>query len=140
MSGFFKDDLTVALDEVDRTASRLVTICDDLAAIAVDPDVARRLRELGERHRAALVDFNHARRAAGHTPEVGDPERAHLQSLWMALKSAVSGEAAPDSLLESLNQLDDALRTAVQTALELKPEPLVRDALQRLMREIDRAT
>lgn len=137
MSGFLKDDLTVALDEVDRTASRIVTIYDDLAAIAVDPEVAVQLRDRGQRHRSALVEFNHARRAAGQIPEVADPERAHLQSLWMALQSAVSGEQSRERLEVSLSQLDDELRAAARTAIDLGPEPEVRAALLLLMRELD---
>lgn len=135
MTALFKDDLTVALDEVDRTASRIVTICEDLAAIAVEPDVAVVLRERGERHRTALVAFNQARLAAGQTPEVADPERAHLQSLWMALKSAVSGEASRESLEESLATLDAELRAAVEHARSLGPEPRMREALDRLTSE-----
>ena len=139
MNGFLKDDLTVALDEVDRYASRIVTIYDDLSAIAVEPEVAVSLRARGERHREALTAFNYARRAAGQTPEVGDPERAHLQSLWLVLKSAVSGGDSRQRLADSLRALDDELRHAVRTARNLDPEPAVRDALDRLMRDLDAA-
>lgn len=135
MSGFIKDDLTVALDEVDRIASRIITIFDDLSAIASAPSVAERLRERAEAHRRALVRFNLARRSAGHTPEVADPERAHLQSLWLALKSAVAGEHSEDSLQESLAELDAQLRETVDAAVGLHPEPDILAALQDLRAE-----
>jgi len=137
MSGWLKDDLTVALDEVDRTASRIVTIQEDLGALAVEPDVAARLRERAERHRRALTDFNHARRAAGQIPEVADPERAHLQSLWVALTAAVSGEDSAGRLEQSLSELDDELRAAIRAAREQRPEGAMLEALDRLADELD---
>ena len=138
MNGFLKDDLTVALDEVDRTASRIVTIYEDLSGIAPEPLVADQLRDAGERHRRALVAFNHARRAAGQIPEVADPERAHLQSLWLALRSAVSGEASRVRLDQALDELDEELRRAVAAARALGPEPALRDALDRLAQDLQR--
>lgn len=138
MTGLFKDDLTVALDEVDRTASRIITIYDDLAAIATDPVVGRRLRERGERHRAALVAFNHARTSAGQTPEVADPERAHLQSLWLALKSAVAGDHSEDSLQQSLADLDDELHEAIRSARAQGASPDVEHALDALAEAVRR--
>jgi hypothetical protein len=136
MTGFLKDDLTVALDEVDRCASRIVTIYEDLSAITADPELAVSLRAEGERHREALTAFNHARRDSGQTPEVADPERAHIQSLWLVLKSAVSGEDFRQRLDESLGALDEELRHAIRAAGALEPEPAVRDALERLAREL----
>jgi len=138
MNGFLKDDLTVALDEVDRTASRIVTIYEDLSDLASEPEVAARLRQAGERYRRALVAFNHARRAAGQIPEVADPERAHLQSLWMALRSAVSGEASREHLEHALDELDEELRRAVAAARKLDPDPALRDALARLEQDLCR--
>ena len=138
MTGWLKDDLTVALDEVDRSASRIVTIHDDLAAIATDPGVARRLRERGERHRQALVAFNHARRSAGQTPEVGDPERAHLQSLWLALKAAVAGEHSEERLQQSLADLDEELHAAIRAARQHPLGDSVRRALDGLAAELTR--
>jgi hypothetical protein len=138
MTGFLKDDLTVALDDVDRTASRIVTIYQDLTAIAADPDMSRRLRERGEDHRLALVAFNDARTGAGQTPEVGDPERAHLQALWLALKSAVSTEPSEQQLQQSLTDLDDELRRAVEAARRHHPGPGILDALERLTAALDR--
>ncbi|HEX7038462.1 MAG TPA: hypothetical protein VF210_22045 [Pseudomonadales bacterium] len=132
MTGLFKDDLTVALDEVDRTASRIVTVCSDLAAITPDPEAARRLTAHGERLRQALVEYNRLRRRAGQVPEVGDPERAHLQSLWLALKQAVSGEDAVEQLDAVLRELDGALQQAVAAARAQGPEPELTRALERL--------
>lgn len=137
MAGLLKDDLTVALDDVDRTASRIVTVCGDLAAITLDPEAALRLREHAERLRAALADYNRLRQRAGQVPEVGDPERAHLQSLWLALKQAVSGEDAAEQLETVLGELDGALREAVRTAEALGPEKPIDDALQRLLEAAD---
>lgn len=138
MSGFLKDDLTVALDEVDRIASRIITIYDDLSAIASDPGVSRRLSERGEAHRRALVAFNRARRDAGQVPEVGDPERAHLQSLWLALKSAVAGEHSEERLQTALAELDDQLHTAIRAVRELEPEAGVLQALEQLTAAVQR--
>lgn len=132
MTGLFKDDLTVALDEVDRTASRIVTVCNDLAAITPDPEAAQRLAEHGERLRQALAEYNRLRRRAGQVPEVGDPERAHLQSLWLALKQAVSGEHAVEQLDAVLRELGDALEQAVAAARAQEPEPALVEALERL--------
>lgn len=131
MSGLFKDDLTVALDEVDRTASRILTIYHDLAGLTDHVDRAERLQREGERLRQALTRFNDARRAAGQVPEVADPERAHLQSLWLALKSAVSG-GSEQQLDESLKALRDELAGAVAAARALRPPPGVDAALRRL--------
>ncbi len=109
MSGLLKDDLTVALDEVDRIASRIATIYDDLATLAPEPELARRLRERGDARRRALVAFNEARRSAGQTPEVGDPERAHLHSLWLRLEAAVTGSRRDEHLEHALDALDERL-------------------------------
>lgn len=138
MNGFLKDDLTVALDEVDRIASRIVTIYEDLSVIASDPGVSRRLSERGEAHRRALVGFNRARSAAGQIPEVGDPERAHLQSLWLALKSAVAGEHSEERLQSALAELDDQLCAAIQTARAFEPPAAVGNALEDLTAQLQR--
>jgi hypothetical protein len=139
MSGLLKDDLTVALDDVDRTASRIVTIYDDLSAIAIDLELSRRLREGAEQRRRALVAFNHARRTAGQTPEVGDPERAHLQFLWLALKSAVSGKSSAQALQVSLAELDAELQRVIDAARNLHPEPPLPSALNALAAQVEPA-
>lgn len=132
MTRFLKDHLTVALDEVDRTASRIVTIYQDLAAVAASTEVADRLERRAAGHRRALRDFNRARTADGQTPEVGDPERAHLHSLWLALKSAVAGDHSEARLTESLARLDAELRRVVAEARSAGPPPAVAEALDRL--------
>lgn len=132
MDGILKDDLTVALDEVDRTASRIVTIYQDLAGLADDPALADRFEQEAARRRQALTAFNRERRAAGQTPEVADPERAHLASLWFTLKAAVAGERAREQMERSLAELDERLAEAVRGALALSPPAAIAAALAAL--------
>jgi len=131
--GFLKDDLTVALDEVDRVASRIVTIYRDLAAITHDPRAARDLAAEADRRAAALAAFNRTRQAHGQIPEVDDPELSHLQAIWLKLRSLLAAAAAEDALAHSLKQLDEALRDAVTAARSRQPDADLRDALDLLL-------
>ena len=133
MPRFLKDDLTVALDDVDRVATRIITIYRDLGAIAQDREAAARLMEEADRREAALERFNQARRAHDQIPEVGDPELAHFQALWLKLKSTLAATDALDALEASLAELDQALWQAIEDARALGPAPDIEAALTPLM-------
>jgi hypothetical protein len=135
MSNFLKDDLTVALDEVDRVASRIVTIYRDLSAVAGDADAAKRLRAEAERREAALASYNQARMAHGQIPEVDDPELAHLQALWVKLRSLLTKATPEGSLALSLAELDHALRRTVAAARDLQPDDDIAAAMDQLVAE-----
>jgi mannitol-1-phosphate/altronate dehydrogenase len=133
LPGFLKDDRTVALDEVDRVASRIITIYRDLAAITQDQRSAQTLVAEADRRAAALADFNRERQAHGQIPEVDDPELSHIQAMWLKLRSLLATSAADEVLAQSLADLDDALRDAVNTARALQPDGNLRDALEHLL-------
>lgn len=132
MAGFLKDDLTVALDEVDRVASRIITIYRDLAAIARE-QAAAALRAEADRREADLAAYNQARQSHGQTPEVDDPERSHLQALWLKLRSLLAAAGPDRALADSLAELDQALRDSIAAAQALQPDADLRDALERLV-------
>lgn len=133
MNPFLKDDLTVALDEVDRIASRIITIYRDLAAIAREPEAAGRLLDAAERRTQGLLRYNAARQAHGQIPEVDDPERSHLQALWLKLKSLMTTADPASSLENSLAELDDQLRQAIEAARALQPDADVLQAMDQLL-------
>jgi mannitol-1-phosphate/altronate dehydrogenase len=133
VSGFLKDDLTVALDDVDRVASRIITIYRDLAAISRDTRSAAALAAEADRRAVALAAYNRARQAHGQIPEVDDPERSHLQALWLKLRSMLAASAAEHALAESLADLDVALRDAVASAQARQPDADLREALELLL-------
>jgi hypothetical protein len=119
MPGILKDDLTVALDDVDRLTSRTVTVCEDLAGLAADPDISTWLRARAATLGEALDAFNAARRNRQQIPEVDDPERSHLQALWLGLKAAVTGAASRAELQEHLTPLEEQLGIAIGEARRL---------------------
>jgi hypothetical protein len=133
LTGYLKDDLTVALDDVDRVAGRIITIYRDLAAITQRPGAAQALAAEADRRATTLATYNLARQAHGQIPEVDDPERGHLQALWLKLRSLLASSPAEDALAESLNHLDEALRDAVAAARSLNPHADLQDALERLL-------
>ncbi len=133
MTGYFKDDLTVALDDVDRTAGRIITIYRDIGALARDPETEQRLQQQADRLAAALEHFNAVRRAHHQTPEVEEPERAHLQALWLALKSALSQEPGEDALEASLRELHGHLAEVVARARALRPGADIEAAMEGLL-------
>ncbi len=133
MTGYLKDDLTVALDDVDRTAGRIITIYRDVGALARDPATAQRLQQRADRLTAGLERFNSARRAHHQTPEVEEPERAHLQALWLALKSALSEEPGDAALEASLQELHGHLAETVARVRALGPGADIEAALQELL-------
>jgi hypothetical protein len=135
MPGFLKDDLTVALDDVDRTASRIITIYHDLAATAGDEQVADRLRREAQRREAAFARYIEARRSHGHVTEVDDPERSHLQALWLKLRAMFGAPGADQGLTAVLDELDETLRRTVATAADLQPPEDIRDALEQIAGE-----
>ncbi|MFU8815382.1 MAG: hypothetical protein ACNA7W_08545 [Pseudomonadales bacterium] len=132
MPGFLKDDLTVALDEVDRIASRIITIYRDLAAVADEPAAAPLLEEAQCRE-AALRRYNEARQAHGQIPEVDDPERGHLQALWLKLKSLLASPNPAAALAHSLDELDQELRRAIASARALQPDADVSQTMEQLL-------
>jgi small-conductance mechanosensitive channel len=132
MSQYLKDDLTVALDDVDRIASRIVTIHRDLAAVAGDQATAATLLDRAEQRERALHAFNAARRAHAQLPETEEPERAHLEALWLKLKAAVAWGRSAHALERSLAELDQRLCQAVAEACALEPPTDVERALQAL--------
>jgi hypothetical protein len=135
MGGFLKDDLTVALDDVDRVAARIITIYRDLGAVAGDERSASRLLAEADRRETILSRYNQARQAHGQIPEVDDPERSHLQALWMKLKSLLTQPDPQESLAASLAELDRVLRQTVAAALALHPEDDIRKALEDFVAE-----
>jgi mannitol-1-phosphate/altronate dehydrogenase len=135
MPGFLKDDLTVALDEIDRLASRTITMYRDLGTATGHAPAADRLRAEAERREAALARYNAARRTHGQIPETEDPERGHLQALWLKLKSLVASADQGDALEQLLAEQDDALRQAVAAAQALQPHADIRQAMEQLVPE-----
>jgi hypothetical protein len=133
MPGFLKDDLTVALDEVDRVASRTITIYHDLIATAGDTPAAARLLAEARRREAALAGFNQARRVHGQIPEAEDPERGHLQAIWLKLRALVAAADPEESLEHSLAELDETLRQTVAAAAVLRPDTDIRQAMEQLV-------
>lgn len=133
MSGILKDDLTVALDEVDRVAARIITICRDLSAVAGDDRSASRLlAEAGERE-AALARYNEARMAHGQIPEVDDPELSHLQAIWLKLRSVLAKPTPEEFLAAALKELDQVLQQTVAAAQALHPADDIASAMEHLI-------
>jgi hypothetical protein len=133
MTGFLKDDLTVALDEVDRVASRTITVYHDLSSIAGDRPAAPGFLAEARRREAALARFNQARRAHGQIPETEDPERGHLHAVWLKLKALVATEDPEESVERSLAELDDTLREVVAAARALHPDSDICQAMEQLI-------
>lgn len=132
MSGFIKDDLTVALDEVDRAGKRLLTIYRDLAGVASEPALADDLASHAERLQSDLARYDEARRRHQQIPEQEDPELGHLQALWLTVKSALAAGEGEQALRESLQPLCDHLADAIEQASALGLPGDVRDALDAL--------
>lgn len=129
MPGILKDDLTVALDDVDRVTSRTVTVCEDLAGLASAPDISEWLRDRAATLGEALEAFNAARRNIQQIPEVEDPERSHLQALWLGLKAAVTGAVSRDELQQHLTPLEEQLTSAIGEARRLNRDEDIDAAL-----------
>lgn len=136
MAQFLKDDLTVALDDVDRILFRSVTLHEQLGHLAAEPDLGERLLARSRRLDEALNRYNRIRESAGQIPELEDPERAQLEALWFKLKSLVAQAGAEASLDESISRLDDTVLHAVDAALALHPEPGLQDALRAIEAEV----
>lgn len=131
MAGFFKDDLTVALDDVDRLASRMATVYYDLRALATQPETAALLEQRSQRLEAALGAFNEARRKHGQAPEVEEPERGHLEALWFKLKSVLAENSA-QALKEAMEAWNRQLEDAVAQARRLNSDADIDAALEQL--------
>lgn len=138
MNGYLKDDLTVALDDVDRVLYRAATIHLRLGHLAPDEALAASLTARGEALERALTRFNEAREAEGQVPELEDPERAQIEALWLKLKSWVAQEGAEASFRESLARLDETVLETIDRARELGPGPVVAAALDALRAEVAR--
>jgi alkylated DNA nucleotide flippase Atl1 len=130
--GLFKDDVTIALDEVDRLGARAVTVYHDLARLAAEPDTARWLDQAAARLTSALNRYHRTRVAHQQIPESGDPERAHVQALWLRLKAGARSGGGPEAMRELLEPLTNELTEAIRQARAVAPAADLADAIHHI--------
>ena len=133
------DKKTILLDDVSRAANRCLLVYRDLSELHPDSASNLHLGEHADRLEKALDSFNTARQNAGRTVLPPNDEQAHIQALWLKIKSALGGSDASALIADHLEELRQELETAIEAAMGQQVSGEMAVALDTLRRSVSRA-